>query len=139
MNKILTLNNISVAGLEKLPRDNYEIASEIQHPDAILLRSFKMHDMDIPESLKAVGRAGAGVNNIPVDKMSEKGVVVFNAPGANANAVKELVIAGMLMACRNLGQGWDFARNLEGTDEVISKDVEAGKKNFGGFELPGRT
>lgn len=139
MNKILTLNNISVAGLEKLPLDNYEIASEIQHPDAILLRSFKMHDMDIPESLKAVGRAGAGVNNIPVDKMSEKGVVVFNAPGANANAVKELVIAGMLMGCRNLGQAWDFARNLEGTDEVIGKDVEAGKKNFGGFELPGRT
>ena len=93
MNKILTLNNISVAGLEKLPRDSYEIASEIQHPDAILLRSFKMHDMDIPESLKAVGRAGAGVNNIPVNKMSEKGVVVFNAPGANANAVKELVVA----------------------------------------------
>ena len=139
MNKILTLNNISVAGLEMLPRDSYEIASEIQHPDAILLRSFKMHDMDIPESLKAVGRAGAGVNNIPVDKMSEKGVVVFNAPGANANAVKELVVAGMLMGCRNLGQAWDFARNLEGTDEVIGKDVEAGKKNFGGFELPGRT
>ena len=139
MNKILTLNNISVAGLEKLPLDSYEIASEIQHPDAILLRSFKMHDMDIPESLKAVGRAGAGTNNIPVDKMSEKGVVVFNAPGANANAVKELVIAGMLMGCRNLGQAWDFARNLEGTDDVIGKDVEAGKKNFGGFELPGRT
>ena len=139
MNKILTLNNISVAGLEKLPLDHYEIASEIQHPDAILLRSFKMHDMDIPESLKAVGRAGAGVNNIPVDKMSENGVVVFNAPGANANAVKELVIAGMLMGCRNLGQAWDFARNLEGTDEIIGKDVEAGKKNFGGFELPGRT
>jgi len=139
MNKILTLNNISVAGLEKLPRDSYEVASEIQHPDAILLRSFKMHDMDIPESLKAVGRAGAGVNNIPVDKMSEKGVVVFNAPGANANAVKELVVAGMLMGCRNLGQAWDFARNLEGTDDVINKDVEAGKKNFGGFELPGRT
>ena len=139
MNKILTLNNISVAGLEKLPRDGYEIASEIQHPDAILLRSFKMHDMEIPESLKAIGRAGAGVNNIPVDKMSEKGVVVFNAPGANANAVKELVIAGMLMGCRNLGQAWDFARNLEGTDDVINKNVEAGKKNFGGFELPGRT
>ena len=139
MNKILTLNNISVAGLEKLPRDKYEVASEIQHPDAILLRSFKMHDMDIPDSLKAVGRAGAGVNNIPVDKMSEKGVVVFNAPGANANAVKELVVAGMLMGCRNLGQAWDFARSLEGTDETINKDVEAGKKNFGGFELPGRT
>ena len=139
MYKILTLNNISVAGLEKLPRDNYEVASEIQHPDAILLRSFKMHDMKIPESLKAVGRAGAGVNNIPVDKMSQKGVVVFNAPGANANAVKELVIAGMLMGCRNLGPAWDFARNLEGADDVINKNVEAGKKNFGGFELPGRT
>lgn len=139
MQKILTLNNISVAGLERLPRDNYEIASEIQHPDGILLRSFKMHDMEIPESLKAVGRAGAGVNNIPVDKMSEKGVVVFNAPGANANAVKELVVAGMLMGCRNLCQAWDFARNLEGADDEINKNVEAGKKNFGGFELPGRT
>jgi D-3-phosphoglycerate dehydrogenase len=139
MYKVLTLNNISVAGLDRLPRDNYEIASEIQHPDAILLRSFKMHDMEIPETLKAVGRAGAGVNNIPVDKMSEKGVVVFNAPGANANAVKELVVAGMLMGCRNLCQAWDFARNLEGTDEEINKNVEAGKKNFGGFELPGRT
>ncbi|MEJ2143034.1 MAG: phosphoglycerate dehydrogenase [Gammaproteobacteria bacterium] len=139
MHKILTLNNISVAGLERLPRDNYEIASEIQHPDGILLRSFKMHDMEIPPSLKAVGRAGAGVNNIPVDKMTEKGVVVFNAPGANANAVKELVVAGMLIGCRNICQAWDFARNLEGTDEEINKNVEAGKKNYGGFELPGRT
>jgi len=139
MQKILTLNNISVAGLERLPRDSYEIASEIQHPDAILLRSFKMHDMEIPETLKAVGRAGAGVNNIPVNKMSEKGIVVFNAPGANANAVKELVIAGMLIGCRNLCQAWDFARNLEGSDEQINKNVEAGKKNFAGFELPGRT
>ena len=139
MNKILTLNNISVAGLERLPREGYEIASEIQHPDAILLRSFKMHEMEIPTSLKAVGRAGAGVNNIPVDKMSEKGVVVFNAPGANSNAVKELVIAGMLMACRNITQAWDFSRNLEGTDEEIGKATEAGKKNYGGFELPGRT
>lgn len=139
MYKILTLNNISVAGLERLPRESYEVASEIQHPDGILLRSFKMHEMDIPASLKAVGRAGAGVNNIPVDKMSAKGVAVFNAPGANANAVKELVIAGMLMGCRNLCQAWDFARKLEGDDETISKQVEAGKKNFGGFELPGRT
>jgi len=139
MHKILTLNNISVAGLERLPRDSYEIASEIQHPDAILLRSFKMHDMEIPETLKAVGRAGAGVNNIPVNKMSEKGIVVFNAPGANANAVKELVIAGMLIGCRNLCQAWDFARTLEGSDETINKNVEAGKKNFAGFELPGRT
>ncbi len=139
MNKILTLNNISAAGLDRLPRENYEVASEFQNPDAILLRSFKMHDMAIPASLKAVGRAGAGVNNIPVDKMSEKGVVVFNAPGANSNAVKELVIAGMLMACRNIPQAWDFARNLEGTDEEIGKATEAGKKNYGGFELPGRT
>ncbi len=139
MHKILTLNNISAAGLDRLPRDNYEVASEFQNPDAILLRSFKMHDMEIPASLKAVGRTGAGVNNIPVDKMSDKGVVVFNAPGANSNAVKELVIAGMLMACRNIAQAWDFSRNLEGTDEEIGKATEAGKKNYGGFELPGRT
>jgi D-3-phosphoglycerate dehydrogenase len=137
--KLLTLNNISIAGLERLPRDQYEVASEIQHPDAILLRSFNMHDMDIPASVKAIGRAGAGVNNIPVNKMSKRGVPVFNAPGANANAVKELVLAGMLMAARNLVQGWNFARDLNGDDAEISKQVEAGKKNFAGIELPGRT
>ncbi|HHH48974.1 MAG TPA: 3-phosphoglycerate dehydrogenase [Gammaproteobacteria bacterium] len=139
MYKILTLNNISVAGLERLPRDRYEIASEIQHPDAILLRSFKMHDMAIPPTLKAVGRAGAGVNNIPVDKMSAMGIPVFNAPGANANAVKELVLTGMLLAARNICPAWDFARNLAGDDAEIGRQVEAGKKNFAGFELPGRT
>lgn len=139
MYKIQTLNNISVRGLERLPRDKYEIASEFSSPDAILLRSFKMHDMEIPASLKAVGRAGAGVNNIPVDKLSKLGIPVFNAPGANANAVKELVIAGMLLASRNICQAWDFARQLEGSDEEINKAVEAGKKNFGGIELPGRT
>ncbi len=139
MLKIQTLNNISVAGLERLPRDQYEIASEMQNPDAILLRSFKIHGMELPTSLKAVGRAGAGVNNIPVDEMSARGIPVFNAPGANANAVKELVIAGMLMACRNICQGWEFARSLEGDDESIHKQAEAGKKNFGGFELPGKT
>ncbi|NOY67807.1 MAG: phosphoglycerate dehydrogenase [Gammaproteobacteria bacterium] len=139
MYKILTLNNIAVKGLEKLSRDKYEVASEIQNPDGILLRSFKMHDMELPESLKAVGRAGAGVNNIPVDKMSKKGIPVFNAPGANSNAVKELVIAGMLIACRNICQSWGFAKGLEGEDAVINKNVEAGKKNFVGFELPGRT
>lgn len=139
MHKILTLNNISVAGLDRLPRDGYEIASEITHPDAILLRSYKMHDMEIPPTVKAIGRAGAGVNNIPVDKMTEKGVVVFNAPGANSNAVKELVLAGMLMAARNIGQAWNFARGLSGEDGEINKAVEAGKKNFVGFELPGRT
>jgi D-3-phosphoglycerate dehydrogenase len=139
MFKILTLNNISVSGLERLPRDRYEVASEISHPDAILVRSFKMHGMAIPPSLKAVGRAGAGVNNIPVDDMSARGIPVFNAPGANANAVKELVLAGMLVASRNLCQAWAFARDLEGDDAAINKAVEAGKKQFGGFELPGRT
>ena len=139
MHKILTLNNISVKGLDRLPRERYEIASEIQHPDAILLRSFKMHGMEIPASLKAVGRAGAGVNNIPVPEMSKRGIVVFNAPGANANAVKELVVAGMLLAARNICQAWDYARKLEGDDASLSKQVEAGKKDFVGFELPGRT
>jgi D-3-phosphoglycerate dehydrogenase len=139
MYKILTLNNISVAGLDRLPRDNYEVASEITHPDAILLRSHKMHGMPIPETVKAIGRAGAGVNNIPVAEMTEKGIPVFNAPGANANAVKELVLAGALLAARNLGQAWRFATGLSGDDGAISKQVESGKKNFVGFELPGRT
>jgi D-3-phosphoglycerate dehydrogenase len=139
MYKILTLNNISPVGLEHFPRDSYEVASEIQHPDAILLRSFNMHDMELPAAVKAIGRAGAGVNNIPVERLNRTGVPVFNAPGANANAVKELVIAGMLMAARNLPQAWAFARSLEGVDELIHKQVEAGKKRFTGFELPGRT
>ena len=139
MYKILTLNNISPVGLDHFSRDQYEVASEIQHPDAILLRSYNMHDMEMPPAVKAIGRAGAGVNNIPVDKMSKAGIPVFNAPGANANAVKELVIAGMLMAVRNLTQGWSFARSLEGSDEAIHKNVESGKKQFVGFELPGKT
>jgi D-3-phosphoglycerate dehydrogenase len=139
MYKILTLNNISPVGLEHFPRDAYEVASEIQHPDAILLRSCNMHQLEIPASVKAIGRAGAGVNNIPVERMSRAGIPVFNAPGANANAVKELVIAGMLMASRNLCQAWDFARLLEGDDETIHKAVESGKKHYVGFELPGKT
>jgi D-3-phosphoglycerate dehydrogenase len=139
MYKILTLNHISLAGLDRLPRDQYEIASEITHPDAILVRSAKMHDMPIPDTVKAIGRAGAGVNNIPIDRMSEIGVPVFNAPGANANAVKELVLAGMLMAARNIGQAWRFATDLQGDDASINKAVEAGKKRYVGFELPGRT
>lgn len=137
--KILTLNSISVSGLERLPRERYEIASEMQRPDAILLRSYKMHDMPLPPSLKAVGRAGAGVNNIPVDKLTKLGVPVFNAPGANANAVKELVLAGMLMAARNIVPALDFARGLDGDDAMLNKLVESGKKDFVGFELPGRT
>ena len=139
MFKILTLNNISVAGLDRLPRDGYEVASEITHPDAILLRSYKMHEMEIPATVKAIGRAGAGVNNIPVADMTAKGIPVFNAPGANANAVKELVLAGTLLAARNLGQAWRFATDLSGEDAEITKQVESGKKNFVGFELPGRT
>jgi D-3-phosphoglycerate dehydrogenase len=137
--KILTYDNISVAGLERLPRDRYEVASEIQHPDAILLRSHDLHGVPIPESLKAVGRAGAGVNNIPVSQYSERGIPVFNAPGANANAVKELVIGGMLLACRNICRAWDFVNRLEGGDEALHAQMEKGKKQFAGFELAGKT
>lgn len=136
---IKTLNNISDKGLSLLPASKYVVANELENPDGILLRSFKMHDMDIPASLKAVGRAGAGVNNIPLDKMTDAGVVVFNAPGANSNAVKELVISGMLMACRNLVLARNFAIDLKGSDDEITQQVEAGKKNFAGFELPGKT
>jgi len=139
MFKIQTLNNISVAGLERLPRASYEVASESSHPDAILVRSAKMHDMEIPETVQAIGRAGAGTNNVPVAAMTARGVAVFNAPGANANAVKELVIAGMLMSARNIPQAWHFARGLSGEDAAINEAVESGKKQFGGFELPGRT
>jgi D-3-phosphoglycerate dehydrogenase / 2-oxoglutarate reductase len=139
MYKILTLNNISVAGLDRLPREMYEVASEITRPDAILVRSANMHDLEIPETVQAIGRAGAGVNNIPVSRMTERGVPVFNAPGANANAVKELVVAGMLLAARNIAQSWRFACRLEGDDDTIRKEVEKGKKQFVGFELPGRT
>lgn len=139
MKKILTLNNIAPIGLERLPLDQYEISSESSAPDAILLRSFKMHDMEVPASLNAVGRAGAGTNNIPVEKMTDLGIPVFNAPGANANAVKELTIAGMLLAARNICPAWNYVCELDGDNAKISKDVEAGKKTYGGFELPGRT
>jgi D-3-phosphoglycerate dehydrogenase len=137
--KIQTLNNIAVTGLDRFPRDRYEIASEINRPDAVLLRSFKMHDWPLPESVLAVGRAGAGTNNIPVAKLGKRGIPVFNTPGANANAVKELVIAGLLMAARNLPQAWDFARRLPGSGKELDEAVEAGKKQFVGFELPKRT
>jgi D-3-phosphoglycerate dehydrogenase len=137
--RIQTLNNISVKGLERLPRERYEIASDFARPDAILVRSADMHALQLPDSLLAVGRAGAGVNNIPVAALSQRGVPVFNAPGANANAVKELVIAGMLIAARNVCAAWDFARSVTGDDKEIDAAVEKGKKNFVGFELPGRT
>lgn len=139
MFKVLTLNNISTAGLERLPRDKYEVASELVRPDAILVRSAKMHDMELAPTVKAICRAGAGVNNIPVERMTVAGIPVFNAPGANANAVKELVIAGMLLGARNICQAWDYARNLTGDDAALHKAVEAGKKQYAGFELPGKT
>ena len=139
MFKILTLNNIAVAGLRRLPRERYEVGSEISEPDAILLRSQNLHDMEMPNSVVAIGRAGAGTNNIPVDAMSERGVPVFNAPGANANAVKELAIAGMLIGARNLCRASDYVTALEETGDALNKAVEAGKKQFVGFELPGRT
>ncbi|HKW02730.1 MAG TPA: phosphoglycerate dehydrogenase [Vicinamibacterales bacterium] len=137
---VRTLNNIAQVGLSRFPAETYRIGgADLAEPDAILVRSADMHASEIPGSLKAVGRAGAGVNNIPVARMSERGIPVFNAPGANANAVKELVMAGLVLACRQICEAWDFARGLEGTDEQISQAVEAGKKKFAGFELPGRT
>jgi D-3-phosphoglycerate dehydrogenase / 2-oxoglutarate reductase len=138
MFKIQTLNNISVRGLERLPRDRYEVASELSSPDGVLVRSADMHKLEIPASVKAIGRAGAGTNNIPVAAMSKRGVPVFNAPGANANAVKELVLAGMLLAARNIAPALDFVRKLDGDDHALHKAVEDGKKKFVGFELPGR-
>lgn len=139
MFKVLTYNNIATVGLERFPRETYEIASEIQHPDAIMLRSFDLHGVPVPESLKAVGRAGAGVNNIPVSEYTQRGIPVFNAPGANANAVKELAIAGMLLAARNICPAWAYARGLEGDDKALHSQVEKGKKQFAGFELAGKT
>jgi D-3-phosphoglycerate dehydrogenase len=137
--RIQTLNNISARGLERLPRERYEVASEIGHPDAILVRSADMHGIDIPSSVRAVARAGAGTNNVPVAKLSARGVPVFNTPGANANAVKELVLGSLFLAARNLGPAWLFARGLSGDDAAIDAAVEKGKKAFVGFELPGRT
>ena len=137
--RILTLNNISARGLERLPRDRYEIASDLNNPDAVLLRSADMHGMALADTVRAVGRAGAGVNNIPVADLSRRGIPVFNTPGANANAVKELVLAGLLLAARNICPAWSFAKSLTGDDQVIDEAVEKGKKKFVGFELPGRT
>lgn len=136
--KILTLNAISARGLARLPQ-SYIVGGDVLEPDAVLVRSANMHEMDIPASVRAIGRAGAGTNNIPVKKLSERGVPVFNAPGANANAVKELVIAGMLMGARNLIPAVKFVEGLSGSDEEMHKATEAGKKNFAGMELPGRT
>ena len=137
--QILVLNKIATLGLKRLPAEHYEVGSEIAAPDAILVRSAKMHDMLIPSSVQGIGRAGAGTNNIPVGEMSKRGIVVFNSPGANANAVKELVLTGMLMAARNIAPAMRFVDGLQGDDATLSKVVEDGKKHFAGIELPGRT
>jgi len=137
--RIQTLNNISLCGLERLPRDRYEVASAISDPDAMLVRSADMHAMAIAPSVLAVARAGAGTNNVPVAALTKRGVPVFNSPGANANAVKELVVAGLFLGARNIVQAWDFARGLSGDDKAIDEATEKGKKEFAGFELPGRT
>jgi len=139
MKNILTLNNIAASGLSRFPADQYEVSSDIADPNAIILRSFNMHDMDIPASIEAIGRAGAGVNNIPVDALSRRGVPVFNAPGANANAVKELVIAGLLISARNICDARDYVKGLRLAGDELNSAVEAGKKQFVGFELPTRT
>ena len=138
MSKILILNAIAKVGLDRFPV-GYTVGPKVENPDGILVRSQVMHDMEIPASVKAIGRAGAGVNNIPVEKMSKRGAPVFNAPGANANAVKELVIAALLMASRNIAPAVAFVAGLSGDDKTLHKLVEDGKKNFSGSELPGRT
>ena len=136
---IRTINNISPRGLERLPRDRYAVSSDSAEPDAIIVRSADMHAMTIPDSVKAVGRAGAGTNNVPVAALSKRGVPVFNAPGANANAVKELVIAAILLSMRHICEAWEYARGLTASDDrTLDEAVEQGKKKFVGHELPGR-
>lgn len=137
--QILTLNKISAMGLKRLPAERYRIGNDIAQPDAILVRSQDMHSIDIPASVQAIARAGAGTNNVPVKQMSERGVPVFNAAGANANAVKELVLAGMLMASRNVVPALNFVAGLSGDDASLHKQVEDGKKYYAGIELRGRT
>lgn len=137
--KIQTLNKIAAVGLNRLSRDMYEIASELPNPDAILVRSAKLHDMEFPASLKAIGRAGAGVNNIPVDRCTKKGIIVFNTPGANANAVKELTLAGLLLSSRKISQGIEWCKTLIGKGGEVPKLIEDGKNAFVGPEIQGKT
>ncbi len=139
MRNILTLNAIASVGLHRFPAEGYCVGNDVASPDAILVRSHDMHAMDIPASVRAIGRAGAGTNNIPVEKMNQRGVPVFNAPGANANAVKELIIAALLISARNLIPAARYVDGLQGDDKVLHKLVEDGKKQFAGIELPGRT
>lgn len=136
---VQTLNNIAQIGLDAFDKKKYQVHNDCSNPDAIVLRSFDMHTMTIPSSVKVIGRAGAGTNNIPVTALTKLGIPVLNTPGANANAVKELVITGMLLACRNICPAWDYARQVEGDEDSMHHQVEQDKKQFAGFELPGKT
>ena len=136
---IMILNNISAKGLARLPAERFVCGKDVAQPDGVLVRSADMHSMEIPSSVLAIGRAGSGTNNIPVKALSGRGVPVFNAPGANANAVKELVLAGMLMAARNLAGAMKFVAALDPSDPEMEKKVENGKKTYAGFELAGHT
>src|SRR2546429_3671308 len=136
--RILTLNDISPRGLARLPRERYEVGAAVTRPDAILVRSADLHGFEVAPGVRAIGRAGAGVNNIPVADMSRRGIPVFNTPGANANAVKELVLAGLLLAARNIAPAWLFARPLAGGGEGPQAGGGEGKREIGGFELPRR-
>lgn len=138
MYKISVLNNIAQKGLNYLSSAGYDLDADLGVCDAIILRSHSLHGVNMSAHLKAIARAGAGVNNIPVEEMTRLGVPVFNTPGANANAVKELVILGMLLACRNIPQALNYVNALKGTDAEINQQVEADKKQFAGFELPGK-
>jgi len=139
MHKIQILNNIAREGLDRFPGEDYSLTDKADNPAAIILRSFDLHGYEIPSSVKAIARAGAGVNNIPIDLMSDRGIPVFNAPGANANAVKELTIAALLISARNICNARDFVRSIDCDGDELKKLIESGKKQFAGIELPGRT
>jgi D-3-phosphoglycerate dehydrogenase len=141
MKKVRTYNNIAAKGLDTFPKDNYQVSSTCEEPDAILLRSHKLHNETLPDSILAIARAGAGVNNIPVSDYTHQGIVVFNTPGANANAVKELVLASLLLGSRGITQSMHYVDSLasETDPAALQKKVEAGKKQYGGSELEGKT
>ena len=139
MFKIQTLNPISTTGLKQFPDAAYQISDSVTDPDAIIVRSANMHTLTLPATVKVVGRAGAGVNNIPVPELTKLGIPVLNTPGANANAVRELVLAGMLLASRNICQAWDYVTQLDAPDNELDKQIEQDKKRFVGFELMGKT
>ncbi len=139
MYQIRTFNKISSLGLDQLPKERYKILEDCSNPDGIILRSHKLQNSDVPESVLAIARAGAGVNNVPVAEMTKLGIPVFNTPGANANAVKELVLAGLLLSARHICEAWQYTTKLEGDSDEFHQAVESGKKQFKGFELPGRT